>query len=306
MGGKVLEIINRKVNLEKGFAELTMLDTDFENFTLLIGDDPNYPTPSNINNLNYLVPSSIVSKQLLNDMRNLQVNIKSFDPLNIDDTIQATNDEIFRAGSRIVKSNFDFIQDINASWYSTTNPAIHEVGQAAEYEVLKQYAENVKSLYGFTIEHQNYLNDTQSQLKEWSKNQDYTSSVDTYFFNFSNTPIWNSINITTNEYNYNVTILDDNGNFTVSDLQNTPVGQTGRVAIRFIYTSGSSGALDIFVTVEFTNTGIDNDGLFSFELIAGEFYGSGYITYNVNSATHFDIATPTLAWLQGRVYADDV
>ena len=155
MGGKVLEIINREEDVKTGIATIDLLDTDFEDVALLINNDTSYPdTLFNINNLDYLEVGKPLSEELLDDTRGTQLYLHGSTTtpkkvINITDVIADTNAEIDRIGSRISKPYFDFINDINASWFHEPYPNIFNKDESAQYEVLKQYAENCKKLYGF-------------------------------------------------------------------------------------------------------------------------------------------------------------
>ena len=71
--GIVCQVIDRKEDTNTGKANLTLLDTDFVGAALQVGDDPNYPSPPNISNLDYLEPGTILSEQMLDSIRQVQV-----------------------------------------------------------------------------------------------------------------------------------------------------------------------------------------------------------------------------------------
>ena len=311
MSGIVCQVIDRKENDKTGVASLTLLDTDFVGATLTIGDDPNYPNNESIDDFNYIQSGTILSKQLLNNTRDIQINqyddpISNFD---IKYAIEQTNIEVSRFGHRVQEQPFDFITDINASWYPTRTPSSHNVGQSADYDVLKEYAENVKKLYGFTVEHSAYCERLRQQLAEWSRTGgDYDSTIVDTKYSFSSSPTYETFgSVVRNDYNYSISTSSKSG--TINDPEITPIGATGIVEIKH-YIAYSQGTAGIRVRKQISRKAVDNDNFISVVTTFTPFGGaplsssSSSITLNGQTADHFDkpVGGITLNWLQTRVF----
>ena len=308
--GIVCQVIDRKEDTNTGKANLTLLDTDFVGAALQVGDDPNYPSPPNISNLDYLEPGTILSNQMLDGIRQVQV-YQYDDPssdFDIKNAIDLTNVEVARYGSRVSVSPFNFISDINASWYPTLNPDSHNVGASADYDILKEYAENAKKLYGFHKEHQDYCETLRSQLAEWSKtNSSYSSNVDKYKITLNGLGFNYGLQITQNEYSYTASLSGNT--ITVGNLNNTPIDDIGTLIVKVLI--NPSPAVFAVVTMHISRISIDNDSYFDIDTtVTGEGgttgVGKGSESYTRlgNAASHFDapVGIITLDYLQTRVF----
>ena len=223
---KLMEIIEKNPNFEKGTVTLKLLDTNFTQLTRKIGSDPT--------NYNYLnaKPETMLSKQLLVSLNQDQLKMITL----LNRWLNAVNNQIDiynKTMGNLSHFIYNFTSLIDYSSKYVPNQTL------ADYYLLTEFVNAEKEMYEFgRFWGAKHIYETGQKMKEWSKNKDYGSCVgsiycqyeirDGYSYNWS---------VSKNTHNLNVDIGHEGGrsdfcDMTVSGLDKIPIGETATVIAR--------------------------------------------------------------------------
>lgn len=304
MGKKLMEIIELKKKLKTGKASIKLLDTGFSQLTRKIGSETgaDYLT---------IADGDILSKEALVSLNQKQLELKG----RYETIISAYNSWIDGKKSDITGlSNFTYNFSAVTDYSSGYEAGI----TSADYYMLTEIVNAEKELYELgNFWFLNHLKDNIEIIKEWSKTKNYLSTVD-YISVFGETQRgvknWKVMSKTHSVTVTFVSTSSDKINFRVSDLDQITEGETctitlgAKVEETAHLDDGGSYSYSYYeqAYMYITRTALTGgDSTFSTSYNKGGFddhlYQTG-ISYNGNTATHFDTDSPSFPWLQGRTY----
>lgn len=220
---KLMEIIEKNPNFEKGTVTLKLLDTNFTQLTRKIGSDPT--------NYHYLnaKPETMLSKQLLVSLNQDQLKMITL----LNRWLNAVNNQIDiynKTMGNLSHFVYNFTSLIDYSSKYVPNQTL------ADYYLLTEFVNAEKEMYEFgRFWGAKHIYETGQKMKEWSKNRDYGSCVGSIYCQYEIRDGYNyNWSISKNTHNLNVNIGHEGGrsdfcDMTVSGLDKIPVGETATV-----------------------------------------------------------------------------
>ena len=263
---KLMEIIEKNPNFEKGTVTLKLLDTNFTQLTRKIGNNPT--------NYHYLnaKPETMLSKQLLMSLNQDQLKMLVL----LNRWLNAVNNQIDiynKTMKNLSHFVYNFTSLIDYSSKYVPNQTL------ADYYLLTEFVNAEKEMYEFgRFWGAKHIYETGQKMKEWSKNRDYGSCVGSIYCLYE---IRNGYGykwfLKTNTHNLDVKIenrgRDDFCYMTVSGIDKIPLGETATVIARCDWTYYEHGAMWAHCVMKITRNrlgvGID-DGRITFNA-----YGEG-------------------------------
>lgn len=222
---KLMEIIEKNPNFEKGTVTLKLLDTNFTQLTRKIGNDPT--------NYYYLnaKPETMLSKQLLMSLNQDQLKMLVL----LNRWLNAVNNQIDiynKTMKNLSHFAYNFTSLIDYSSKYVPNQTL------ADYYLLTEFVNAEKEMYEFgRFWGAKHIYETGQKMKEWSKNRDYGSCVDSiyclYEIRDGHSYKWK---LHQNTHNLGVK-MENRGRsdfcyLTVSGVDKIPLGETATVIAR--------------------------------------------------------------------------
>ena len=263
---KLMEIIEKSPNFEKGTVTLKLLDTDFDQLTRKIG------TSSTNNNYKTVKVGDMLSKELLISLNQDQLEMKNL----LNRWLNECNNRIDLLNKTVgtlkhFTYNFSSLIDYSSTYVPNET--------LADYYLVTEFVNAEKEMYEFGhFWGAKHIYETGQLIKEWSKNRDYGSCVDSiyclYEIRDGHSYNWK---LHQNTHNLEVKIENrDRSDFcylTVSGVDKIPLGETATVIARCDWTYYEHGAMWAHCVMKITRNklgvGID-DGRITFNA-----YGEG-------------------------------
>ncbi|MCF2611647.1 hypothetical protein [Fusobacterium perfoetens] len=223
---KLMEIIEKNPNFEKGTVTLKLLDTNFTQLTRKIGNNPT--------NYHYLnaKPETMLSKQLLVSLNQDQLKMIAL----LNRWLNAVNNQIDiynKTMGNLSHFIYNFTSLIDYSSKYVPNQTL------ADYYLLTEFVNAEKEMYEFgRFWGAKHIYETGQKMKEWSKNRDYGSCVGSIYCQYEIRDGWDyKWQLYQNTHNLDVKIEHEGGrpdfcDMTVSGLTKIPVGETAVVIAR--------------------------------------------------------------------------
>jgi len=166
---KMLEVIEKSTNYKTGEVKLLLLDTNFSKLGKVIGEEPG-------KDWNNISDNDMLSKDLLQSLNDDQIEYVKTRLLEftrqyniwINDTINKVT------GLNTWEYNFTSLIDWSSKYIPKVTPASY-------FLVLTDLVNAEKEMYDFSYFRANlHMNNNLNVLKEWSKTQNYTTSITDY------------------------------------------------------------------------------------------------------------------------------
>ena len=251
---KLMEIIEKSPNFEKGTVTLKLLDTDFDQLTRKIG------TSSTNNNYKTVKVGDMLSKELLISLNQDQLEMKNL----LNRWLNECNNRIDLLNKTVgtlkhFTYNFSSLIDYSSTYVPNET--------LADYYLVTEFVNAEKEMYEFGhFWGAKHIYETGQLIKEWSKNRDYGSCVDSiyclYEIRDGHSYNWK---LHQNTHNLEVKIENrDRSDFcylTVSGVDKIPLGETATVIARCDWTYYEYGAMWAHCVMKITKNklGVDID-----------------------------------------------